>query len=161
MIGRDTFSALAPVLGPQQKKLATSPSCTIHGDQDDTKHVTFELLLHAAFVADELWSDMLEPARRWYGGCSSRANGDGGFRGSRWAASDFYAVHKTSTNKCYQYTRGSPVVYKVTLVITEVDFSSWSTPKGLFLGRAENDAENACEIMCTHSSTRVDNRITC
>ena len=27
------------------------------------KNVTFELLLHAAFVADEIWGFMLEPAR--------------------------------------------------------------------------------------------------
>ena len=62
MIGRDTFSALAPVLGPL-KKLVMSPSSTVHGGQHDTKYVTFELLLHAAFVADEIWGDTLEPAR--------------------------------------------------------------------------------------------------
>ena len=28
-----------------------------------TKCVTFGLLLHAAFVADEIWGDMLEPDR--------------------------------------------------------------------------------------------------
>ena len=61
MIGQDTFSALAPVQG---KKMAMSPSSAVHGDQYDTKYVTFELLLHAAFVADEIWGFMLEPARR-------------------------------------------------------------------------------------------------
>ena len=40
-----------------------SPSFTVHGGQHDTKYVTFELLLHAAFVADEIWGFMLEPAR--------------------------------------------------------------------------------------------------
>ena len=30
----------------------------------ETKYVTFELLLHAAFVADEISGDMLEPARK-------------------------------------------------------------------------------------------------
>ena len=40
-----------------------SPYSTVHGGQHDTKYVTFELLLHAAFVADEMWGDMLEPAR--------------------------------------------------------------------------------------------------
>ena len=40
-----------------------SPSSTVHGDQHDTKYVTFELLMHAAFVADEIWGFMLEPAR--------------------------------------------------------------------------------------------------
>ena len=38
------------------KKLAImSPSSTVHGGQHGTKYVTFELLLHAAFVADEIW----------------------------------------------------------------------------------------------------------
>ena len=62
MIGRDTFSALAPALGPQQKKLAvTLFHCSWR--QHDTRYATFELLLHAAFVADEIWGFMLEPAR--------------------------------------------------------------------------------------------------
>ena len=40
------------------------PSSTaVHGGQHDTKYVTFELLMHAAFVADEIWGFMLEPAR--------------------------------------------------------------------------------------------------
>ena len=62
MIGWDTFSAVAPVLGPKQK-LAMSPSSTVHGGQHDTKYVTFELLLRAAFLADIFWGDKLEPAR--------------------------------------------------------------------------------------------------
>ena len=37
------------------KKLAMSPSSTVHGGQHDTKYVSFELLMHAAFVADEIW----------------------------------------------------------------------------------------------------------
>ena len=37
------------------KKLAMSPSFAVHGGQHDTKYVTFELLMHAAFVADEIW----------------------------------------------------------------------------------------------------------
>ena len=41
-----------------------SPSSTVHGGQHDTKYVTFELLLHAAFVADAIWGFMLEPARK-------------------------------------------------------------------------------------------------
>ena len=45
------------------KKMAMSPSSTVHGGQHDTKYVTFELLLHAAFVANEIWDFMLEPAR--------------------------------------------------------------------------------------------------
>ena len=40
-----------------------SPSSTVHGGQHDTKYVKFELLMHAAFVADENWGFMREPAR--------------------------------------------------------------------------------------------------
>ena len=39
-----------------------SPSSTVHGGQHNYKGVTSELLLHAAFVADEIWGYMLEPA---------------------------------------------------------------------------------------------------
>ena len=52
----DMFSTLAPVLGPSQPKPATSPSYAVYyGGQYGTKYVTFESLLHAAFVADEMW----------------------------------------------------------------------------------------------------------
>ena len=44
-------------------KLAMSLSFTVHGRQHDTKYVTFELLLHAAFVAGEISGFMREPAR--------------------------------------------------------------------------------------------------
>ena len=40
-----------------------SSSSAVYGGQHDTKYVTFELLLHAAFVADEIWGFMLELAR--------------------------------------------------------------------------------------------------
>ena len=40
-----------------------SPSSTVHGGQYDTKYVTFEYLLHAAFVADTILDNKLEPAR--------------------------------------------------------------------------------------------------
>ena len=43
-----------------------SPSSTVHGGQHDAKYVTFELLLHVAFVADEIWGFMLEPASTAY-----------------------------------------------------------------------------------------------
>ena len=43
--------------------MAMSPSSTVHGGQHDTKYATFELLMHTAFVADEIWGFMLEPAR--------------------------------------------------------------------------------------------------
>ena len=62
MIDPDTFSAIAPVLG-QTKSLALPPSSTVCGGQYGTKNVTFELSLHAAFVADEVWDFMLESAR--------------------------------------------------------------------------------------------------
>ena len=35
MVGGDTFSPLAPVLGLLTKKLAKSPSSTVHGGQCD------------------------------------------------------------------------------------------------------------------------------
>ena len=38
-----------------------SPSSTVHGGQHGIKHVVFELLLHAPFVADVIWGDALEP----------------------------------------------------------------------------------------------------
>ena len=40
-----------------------SPCSPVHGGQHGTKYVTCELLMHAAFVADEIWGFMLEPAR--------------------------------------------------------------------------------------------------
>ena len=42
--------------------MAMSSSSTVHGSQHDTKYVTFALLMHAAFVPDEIWG-MPEPAR--------------------------------------------------------------------------------------------------
>ena len=48
---------------PSPKKMAMSLSSTVHGGQRDTKYVASELLMHAAFVADEIWGFMLEPAR--------------------------------------------------------------------------------------------------
>ena len=39
------------------------PSSTVHGGQHDTKYVTFELPLHAVFVADGICGFMLDPAR--------------------------------------------------------------------------------------------------
>ena len=47
------------------KKMAMSPSTTVHSGQHDAKYVTFELLMHAAFVADEIWGDTIEPGRNW------------------------------------------------------------------------------------------------
>ena len=35
----------------------------VQGCQHDTKYVALELLLHATFVADQIWGFMLEPAR--------------------------------------------------------------------------------------------------
>ena len=39
-----------------------SSSSTVHGGQRVTKYVTFELLLHAVFVADDFWGFMREPS---------------------------------------------------------------------------------------------------
>ena len=36
-----------------------SPSSTFHGGQHDTHYVTFELLMHAAFVADEIFGGVI------------------------------------------------------------------------------------------------------
>ena len=36
------------------KKLAMSPSSTVHGGEHESKYVAIELLLHAVFVADEI-----------------------------------------------------------------------------------------------------------
>ena len=48
------------------KKMAMSPSSSVHGGQHDNKYVTFELLMRAAFVADEIRGFMLEPACMHY-----------------------------------------------------------------------------------------------
>ena len=45
------------------KKMAMTPSYAVHDGQHDTEFVTFVLLVHAAFVADEIWGFVLEPAR--------------------------------------------------------------------------------------------------
>lgn len=42
--------------------MAMPPSSTVHGDQYGTKYVTFELLLRASFVAEEIWGDTLKSA---------------------------------------------------------------------------------------------------
>ena len=67
MIGRDTFSALAPMLGPYQKNWLCHPLPLFMAVSmiTNTWYVTLELLLHAAFVADEIWGDMLTPARTY------------------------------------------------------------------------------------------------
>ena len=59
VIGRVRFWAVYSASPTSLKKknwLRTSPSSTtVHGGQHDAKDVTFELPLHAAFVADEIW----------------------------------------------------------------------------------------------------------
>ena len=40
-----------------------SLSSNVHGGHHHTKFVTFELLMYAALVADEIWGFMLETAR--------------------------------------------------------------------------------------------------
>ena len=47
------------------KKLVMPPSSTALGGQHNTKNVTFELLVHAPFVANEIWGFMPEPARSY------------------------------------------------------------------------------------------------
>ena len=41
------------------------PSSTVHGAQHDTKYVTFEPLMNAAFVADEIWGFVLGLALKY------------------------------------------------------------------------------------------------
>ena len=64
--GNNVFATSAsPAVGPEQKKLAMSPSPTVHGGHSmiNTKDETFEYLLHAVFVVDTTWGDKLEPVR--------------------------------------------------------------------------------------------------
>jgi len=44
VVGRDTFSPLAPALGLQLKTLAMLPSAVIRGGQYVTNYVTFEYI---------------------------------------------------------------------------------------------------------------------
>ena len=44
------------------KKMAMSPLSTVHDGQHDTKHVTFQVLMHAASVVDEISGFGPEPA---------------------------------------------------------------------------------------------------
>ena len=74
------FGASANPRSFNKKKKATSPSSTIHGGQHDTKYATFELLTHAAFVADEIWGFMHEPARSIFG-VKGEVQGEKGWRG--------------------------------------------------------------------------------
>ena len=52
------------MLGPYQKNWLCHPLPLFMAVSmiTNTWYVTLELLLHAAFVADEIWGDMLEPA---------------------------------------------------------------------------------------------------
>ena len=51
--------------------MAMPHSSTVLGGQHDTKYVTLGLLMRAAFVADELWGLMPEPARKMFGSVDS------------------------------------------------------------------------------------------
>ena len=46
-----------------------SPSSTVHGGQYDTEYVTFEYLLHAAFVGERIsvvnLNQLVEHTRKW------------------------------------------------------------------------------------------------
>ena len=48
MVGGDTFSPLAPVLGPEPKKLAMSLPSTVHGSQYDTKYQVCDIRVDGA-----------------------------------------------------------------------------------------------------------------
>ena len=55
MVGRDTFSALAPTLGRYQKNCLCDPLPLFMAFSMIPKYVTFELLLRSAFVAGVDW----------------------------------------------------------------------------------------------------------
>ena len=48
MVGGDTFLPLAPVLGPQQKNVAMSPSFAVHEGQYDTKYLVCNIRIDGA-----------------------------------------------------------------------------------------------------------------
>ena len=62
-------------LRPLTKKNWACHSSTVHGGLHDTKYVTVELLLHVAFVADEIWGDTLEPVLVYILSQEQRASG--------------------------------------------------------------------------------------
>ena len=47
MAGADTFSPLAPILG-HEKKVAMSPSSTVHGGQYDNKYLVCNIRIDGA-----------------------------------------------------------------------------------------------------------------
>ena len=64
-----------------------SPSSTFHGGQHDTKYLTVDLLMHAAFLSDEIWGFMLEPARTCNGLVQNRNGEKNVFsHGSAWSS---------------------------------------------------------------------------
>ena len=66
MVGWDTFSPLAHARALQLKKMAMPPLPLFMAvSMISTKYVTFEYILQAAFVADNIWVVQLEPARRF------------------------------------------------------------------------------------------------
>ena len=108
VIGRDTVSAQAPVLGPYKKNwLFHRLPRTVHGGQHDTKNVTFELLLHEAFVADENWgfSLCLNQLVIKKTGSAQNFNWTGKFAKLR----DTTSICKTCREAAYYYTPYIPV----------------------------------------------------
>ena len=60
MVGRDTFSPLAPDLGPPKNWL--SPSSAVHGGQYDTKYGIRVDIASGIRGFDTIWGVQLEPA---------------------------------------------------------------------------------------------------
>ena len=65
MVGRDTFSMLAPALGsPLKNGYVVLFRCYFHGGYEyNAKYVTSEYILQAAFAVDTIQGVQLESAR--------------------------------------------------------------------------------------------------
>ena len=88
-----------------------SSSSTVHGGQYDTQYVAFETLVHAAFVADTIWGDKLEPVHilsergdRWsLGGRTSTATSDSDGGGDRQSVHSSFELMLVPFGWTYQH----------------------------------------------------------
>ena len=81
------------------------PSSTPHGGQHDTRYVTFELILHAAFVADEIWGFIHEPAR-------SSIQQEPGIKGSTLSNTAVVESHATCARVIVRTTHITHIIHK-------------------------------------------------
>ena len=69
MVGRDSFSPLAPALGSTRTSTKNTGYVTLFrrslvvSMMPNTRYITFEQILQAAFVTDTIWGVQLKPAR--------------------------------------------------------------------------------------------------